>query len=114
MAARQLSLLSLISAHDSTHRHWCVEEVGCALGLSGPAARNLLKNAERLCRQLPATLNALSEGRIGVAQATAITEASYPLPDEVLAEYQARVLKDAHQQSTAQLTRAAKRTALRP
>ena len=113
LAARQLSLLSLISAQDSTQRHWCVEEIGCALGLSGPAAQNLLKNAERLCRQLPATLSALSEGRIGMAQATAIAEASYPLPDEVLVDYQARVLKDAHQQSTAQLRRTAKRAALR-
>ncbi|MEO6503248.1 MAG: DUF222 domain-containing protein [Jatrophihabitantaceae bacterium] len=113
LAARQLSLLSLISAHDSTQKHWCVEEVGCALGLAGRAAQNLLKNAEQLCRQLPATLSALSEGRISVTQATAITEASYPLPDEVLADYQSQVLKDAHQQSTAQLTRAAKRAALR-
>jgi hypothetical protein len=112
LSARQLSLLSLISKQDSTHKHWCVEEVGCALGLSGSAAQNLLKNSEQLCHQLPATLNALSEGRIGMAQATAITEASYELPDEVLPDFEARVLKDAHQQSTAQLKRAAKRVAL--
>lgn len=112
LAARQLSLLSLISAQDSTDKHWCVEEIGCALGLSGAAAQTLLKNAEQLCRRLPATLSALSEGRIGVAQATVIAEASYPLPDEVLTDYQARVLKDAHQHSAAQLRRAARRAAL--
>jgi hypothetical protein len=111
-AARQLSLLSLISAQDSSHKHWCVEEVGCALGLSGPAAQNLLKNAERLCRQLPATLSALAEGRIGMASATAIAEASYELPDEILPDYEARVLRCAHRQSTVQLKRAAKRAAL--
>ena len=61
-SARQLALVSLISTRDSTDKHWCVEEIGCALGLSGPAAQNLLKNAERLCRQLPATFTALSRG----------------------------------------------------
>lgn len=111
-SARQLSLLSFIAAQDSSAKQWCVEEIGCALGLSGPAAQNLLKNAERLCHQLPATLAALSAGRIGPAQATAIAEASYQLPDEVLAGYETRVLRSAHQQSTVQLKRSAKRAAL--
>lgn len=111
-SARQLSLLSVIAAQDSSARHWCVEEIGCALGLSGPAAQNLLKNAERLCHQLPATLAALSAGRVGPAQATAIAEASYELPEEVLPDYEARVLRSAHQQSTVQLKRTAKRAAL--
>jgi hypothetical protein len=104
--------LSLISARDSSDKHWCVEEIGCALGLPGAAAQNLLKNAERLCRQLPATFTALAEGRIGSGQATAITEASYELPDEILADYEARVLRHAHRQSTVQLRRSAKRAAL--
>lgn len=111
-SARQLTLLSLISTQDSSDKHWCVEEIGCALGLSGPAAQNLLKNAERLCGQLPATFTALAEGRIGPAQATAITEASYELPDEALPEYEARVMRYAHRQTTVQLKRAAKRAAL--
>ncbi len=110
--ARQLTLLSTIAAEDSSAKHWCVEEIGCALGLSGPAAQNLLKNAERLCGRLPATLAALSEGRIGPAQATVITEASYQLPDDVLPDYEDRVLTSAHQQSAVQLKRTAKRTAL--
>jgi hypothetical protein len=112
LAARQISLLSLVSAHDSTDKHWCIEEIGCALGLSGPAAQNLLKNAEQLCGQLPATFTALSEGRIGLAAATVITEASYHLPDEVLPDYEHRVLRHAHQQSTVQVKRSAKRAAL--
>jgi hypothetical protein len=111
-SARQLALLSLISAEDSSDKHWCVEEVGCALGLSGPAAQNLLKNAEQLCQRLPASFTALAEGRISTAQATAITEASYPLPDQVLSEYEARVLRSAPEQSVSQLKRAAKRAAL--
>jgi hypothetical protein len=110
--SRQLMLLSFILERDSSSKHWCVEEVGCALGLSGPAAQNLLKNAERICRQLPATLSALSEGRIGAGKATAIAEASYELPDQVLADYEARVLSSAHRQSTVQLKRTAKRLAL--
>ena len=111
-SARQLALLSAISAEDSTHEHWCVEEIGCALGLSGPAAQNLLKNAERLCGQLSGTFTALSQGRISTAQATVITEASYELPDELLPDYESRVLRNASQQSTAQLKRAVKRAAL--
>jgi hypothetical protein len=111
-SARQLSLLSLISVQDPSGKHWCVEEVGCALGLSGPVAQNLLKNAERLCRQLPATFTALAEGRISTVQATVVTEASYELPDEVLTEYETRVMRHAHQQSVSQLKRAAKRAAL--
>ena len=111
-SARQLSLLNAISVQDSSGKHWCVEEVGCALGLSGPAAQNLLKNAEQLCGQLPSTLRALSQGLISTAQAIVISEASYELPDELLPDYEARVLRWAHQQSTAQLRRAVKRAVL--
>ena len=111
-SARQFCLLSLISVQDCSDKHWCVEEVGCALGLSGPAAQNLLKNAEQLCQQLPATFTALAEGRISTAQATAVTEASYQLPDQVLPQFEARVLRHAHQQSLSQLKRAATRAAL--
>jgi hypothetical protein len=111
-SARQLALLNLIAVRDSSDQHWCVEEVGCALGLSGPAAQNLLKNAEQLCRRLPASFTALTDGRIDTAQAHAITETSYELPDEVLPEYETRMLRQAHQQSTVQLKRAAKRALL--
>ena len=112
-SARQLSLLSMIAAEDCGAEHWCVEEIGCALGLSGPAAQNLVKYADRICRQLPATHAALSQGRIGLAQATVIADASYPLPEKVLPDYESRVLATAHQQSAGQLRRTAKRAALR-
>jgi hypothetical protein len=112
LAARQFALLNLISACDASDKHWSVEEVGCALGLSGPATQNLIKNAEQLCRRLPTTLQALSQGRISAPQATVITEASYPLPTDVLGDYQDRVLARAGQQSTAQLKRTAHRAAL--
>ena len=110
-SARQQSLLSLISIRDSSEKHWCVEEVGCALRLPGPAAQSTLKNAERL-RQLPGTAMALAEGRIAPPQAAAIVEASFELPDAVLPDYEARVLRRAHHQSTPQLKRTAKRAAL--
>jgi len=111
-SARQQLLLSLVSTVDSSTKHWCVEEVGCALGVSGPAAQTMLKNAERLCGQLPATARALSEGRITTGQATIITEASYELPDDVLAEYETQVLSRAHELSPAQTRRSAKRAVL--
>lgn len=110
--ACQQQLLALISVWDDSEKHWSVEEVGCALGLSGQAAQSRLRNAERLCGQLPETWQALSDGVIAVGQATAITEASYELPDEVLAEYEARVLEHAPEQSLAETRRVAGRTAL--
>lgn len=112
LEARQQELLALISQQDSTDKHWCVEEVGAALRLSGPAARTKLQNSEQLCRRLPETLQALSEGGIGPTQALAITEASYELDDQLLPPFERRVLERAADQSLTQLKRSVKRAVL--
>jgi hypothetical protein len=52
LEARQQELLALISQRDSTDKHWCVEEIGAALRLSGPVARARLQNSEQLCTRL--------------------------------------------------------------
>jgi hypothetical protein len=110
--ARQQQLLALIFERDSSDQQWCVEEVGAALRLSGTVARSKLQNAEQLCKRLPGTLQALSEGRIAVPQLTAITEASYELPDELLTAFERSVLARADEQSLTQLKRSIKRAVL--
>ncbi len=112
----QQQLLALISVRDSSAEHWCVEEIGAALRLSGQVARAKLKNAEQLCHRLPATFDALADGQIAVLQATAITEASFELDDALLPRYEARVLTRAPEQSLSQLKQSAKRavTSLNP
>jgi hypothetical protein len=72
-----------------------------------------LKNAEPLCRRLPASLDSLLAGRITGLKASAITEASYVLADAVLPAYEARVRKRAPEQTLAQLKQSVKRAVLR-
>ncbi len=112
LEARQQELLALMWQRDSSEANWCVEEVGSALRLSGAQARARLHNAEQLCARLPETLQALSEGQIAPAQATAITEASYELDDELLPAFEGRVLQHAPEQSLAQLRRTVRRAVL--
>ena len=111
--ARKQELLALISTRDWTEEHWCIEEVGCALGLSAAATRTTLAHAEQLVHHLPATLTALSEGTLSSAQANVITKASFELPDELLPEFEQRVLARAETQSLTNLTRTAQRAAHR-
>jgi hypothetical protein len=113
LAARKQELLAAIEVKDSSDGHWCVEEVGAALRLSGGIARTVLADAEQLTGRLPATLTALSEGRLNTAQATAITRGSYQLPDDLLPAYEARVLAQAGEQSVAALKRSITRTVLK-
>jgi hypothetical protein len=110
--ARRQELLALISIRDRTAEHWCVEEVGAALRLSGPVARTTLADAEQLATRLPATLTALSDGQVTVAQAKAVTKASYQLPDDLLPAFETRVLRNAEHQSLTNLTRTAHRAVL--
>jgi len=85
------------------------EEVAAALGLAPVTAGSKVKNAEQLCTRLPATLDALLAGRIKGMQATAITEASYVLADDVLPAFEHRVLTRAPEQTLAQLRQSVKR-----
>ncbi len=105
-------LLGLISSGDMSLERWCVEEVGAALRLPGGTARTRLKNAEQLCERLPAVLDALTDGQIAPAQATAIAEASFQLPDAALPAYVERVLARAPEQSLAQTKQAVRRAVI--
>jgi hypothetical protein len=112
LEARKQELLATIATKDSSDKHWCIEEIGAALGLSGAAARTKLANAEQLVVRLPETLSALSAGTISGAQATAITQTSFVLSDELLPAFENRVLARADEQSLTAITRSAKRAAL--
>ncbi len=107
--AREQELLCLIQARDTTEKHWCVEEVGAALGLPGEAARTKLVNAQQLVTKLPATLAALSDGVLDGVRVTAITEGSYDLPDELLGTFEQRVLERADGKSVGEFKRSIRR-----
>jgi hypothetical protein len=88
----QQQLLSEVAVHDTSREKWAREEVAAALGLAPVTAGSRLKNAQQLCTRLPATLDPLLAGRIKGMQATAITEASYVLADQLLPAFEDRVL----------------------
>ena len=107
--ALQQQVLAEVALGDTSEDTWIKEEVACALGLSPVTAGSKLKNAEQLCTRLPGTLGLLLAGRISELQARAVTEASYVLPDEVLAAFEDRVLKRAPEQTLTQLRQVVKR-----
>ncbi|MDQ2836188.1 MAG: HNH endonuclease [Actinomycetota bacterium] len=112
LEARKQELLAAIELKDRSDQHWCVEEVGAALGLPGGAARTALADAEQLTQRLPATWQALSGGQISGEQAMAITHGSYNLPDGLLPAFEARVLARAGEQSVTALKRSITRAVL--
>ena len=58
----QQQLLCEVSVGDTSKDQWIKEEVAAALSLAPQTAAAKLKNAEQLCRRLPATLDALLAG----------------------------------------------------
>ncbi|MEO6702146.1 MAG: DUF222 domain-containing protein [Jatrophihabitantaceae bacterium] len=111
LAAREQELLALISTRDRSSDRWCVEEVGAALAMSSGQARTRLAHAEQLAARLPRTFEALSDGVLTPQQADAVVKASFVLPDGLLPAYEARVLRNAGEQSTTGLARTAQRAA---
>jgi hypothetical protein len=108
----QQRLLADIARQDTSTERWSAELVSVVLGLAPQTATTKIRNAERLCRDLPLTHRALIEGRISVLQAVAITEASYPLADGTLAHYEQRVLQRAEQQTLRQLKDSVRRAVI--
>src|SRR4051812_17204476 len=53
---------------------WAVDEVMAALSLSSPAAAGLLADAVTLAERLPATLDALADGRLSLGHARMLAE----------------------------------------
>src|SRR5512139_3213045 len=89
-------------------------EVGAALRLSPPVAAARTQVARTLVHRLPATLAALTAGRIGYLQARAVAEAvtDLGLSDPAAAVVQARVLAVAAEQTLAETRRTLARAVL--
>jgi hypothetical protein len=92
---------------------WAVDEVMLALGLSSQAATALLAESIVLAEQLPATVDALEEGRISWRHAQAMAEIVGPVKDEVRADVEARLLARAEGKTDSQLRVAARRAVMR-
>ena len=88
-AARQEGLAA-VSRGNATRDRWSTESVSVLLGIAPQTAQTKLKNAQQLVDRLPAAHRALRAGELSVLKAQAITEASYPLPDDTLPAYQQR------------------------
>lgn len=112
LAAREAEVLALINVRDSSEKHWLTEEVGAVMRVAGGVARGRLASADQLARRLPRTFAALREGGLSPAQATALTQGSFELPDEVLAEYEDRLLARAGDQSLTGLRRSIRRAVI--
>jgi hypothetical protein len=92
---------------------WAVDEVATRLHLTGHAAQDLLALAVTLDEQLPATLTALEEGRIGRRHAEVLAELLPLLTDPaVRAQVEARLLARVGSKTPSQLRVAARRAVL--
>jgi hypothetical protein len=111
--AVQQEVLAAVSRGNGTRQQWSTELVSVLLGIASQTARSKVKNAKQLVDRLPDAHRALRAGELSVLKAVAITEASYPLPDEALDAYQDRVLKRASGQNLKQLKDTVKRAVIR-
>jgi len=91
---------------------WAVDEVMVAFGLSSRAAGGLLADSITLAERLPATLDALEDGRISWAHARMLAEVVGPVKEEVRAGVEARLLARAEGKTVSQLRVAARRAVM--
>ena len=92
---------------------WAADEVAAKLALSPTEATMLLTDCLVLVEQLPATLTALEQNRIGWEHARVLAQMLAPVSDEKRAAVEARVLARADGKSRTQLRVAARRAILR-
>jgi Domain of unknown function (DUF222) len=90
-----------------------IEEIAAALTVTGNAATALMHTARQLARCLPGTRAALETGRIDLAKARIICDATEGLPDHTAAVLETAVLERAPRQTTGQLRRRIKTLARR-
>jgi hypothetical protein len=87
-------------------------EVALALTMSQLTAMDWTALATRLRWQLPATGAALADGRLDLARARIIAEATAPLPDQIARAVEDRVLPAAGGQTTGQLRASVRRAVI--
>ncbi|WP_165978385.1 DUF222 domain-containing protein, partial [Actinomadura darangshiensis] len=98
----------ILSARESV-----TEEVAAALTVTSNVAATLVHLAERLTGPLAATGAALEAGRIDLAKARVICDATDDLPEQATQRVEAAALEKASDQTTGQLRRRLKRIAQR-
>jgi hypothetical protein len=97
----------------ATVSEWAADEVAVKLSLSPAEATALLTQCLVLVEQLPATVEALEQGRIGWQHACVLAELLGPVSDEKRSTIEARVLARVDGKSRSQLRAAARRAILR-
>ena len=119
-AARQLEVLAVMAddrfpdaVAPGLERSWVKEDVRAALGESSLGASNRLRDAAQLVHDLPDTLTALGQGRIGVRQARAVADMVRTLDPEETRAVEAAVLPDAEEADAAMPVMASFRRRLR-
>ncbi|UFS60193.1 HNH endonuclease [Subtercola endophyticus] len=85
-----------------------VTELAAALHLNEPDARRAVETSSRLTADFPETLDALRRGMISYRHAEKIVQHSFVLADDVLADYERRVLPVAETVSVQRLEREAR------
>jgi len=99
LAGEHARTLAVIDRSDASRERYAAEDVACALRMPPAQARTRLATARTLADDLPATMAALRGGVITARQAEAVAEASWPLPRNVRAEFEQRVLRRAGEQT---------------
>ena len=89
-------------------RRVLVTELACALGISERAAENLIAESEALVHDLPATCDALRDGRIGYRHAQVLIDHTNTLPPAAVAVIEEAVLPRAEMLPVTKLDRAAR------
>jgi hypothetical protein len=90
------------------HRSF-VAEIACALRIPERTAENLIAESDLLTSQLPETMAALSEGRIGYGQARVIIDEAYGLSRERRREFEAALVEAAAATTVTRLRAKARR-----
>jgi Domain of unknown function (DUF222) len=91
---------------------WVREDVACVLRVAPQTATAQLHSATELVMRLPATLAMLETGQLTALHARRLVEASFGLPDALVAKIEARVLRRAAQQSVGQFGAGVRRAVL--
>lgn len=112
LSALHVQALALIDRRDDSPERSATEEVACALQLTPRHAQSEVGQARRLVDCLPTTNDALARGDISARHAAAICEGSAVLDNDVLRDYEDRVLARAPEQTVPALKASIRRAQL--
>jgi hypothetical protein len=85
-------------------------EIGAALRIPDRTAERLIKTSETLVNELPSTLLALAEGRLGYRHAQILVDNSYGLDREAVRELETRMLPVAQKNTPSRFEQSVRKT----